>query len=206
MIGEGVLLQVLDHPRVTHVLMVNRRASPMRHPKLSELIVADFTDLSSHRAQLAGYDTCIYCAGISSFGMSEAEYMSITYHTTILFADGIAALNPELRFFYLSGVYADSSETGRIMWARIKGKTENALHRIPMGAVYSFRPGFIKRLRSQKNVRWKYKILGRFYPSLFPKRTLSYAEIVSAIVFIAEAGHDEHTLEIKDLKMLAGMA
>ncbi|WP_157243399.1 NAD-dependent epimerase/dehydratase family protein [Algoriphagus resistens] len=153
MIGEGVLLASLDRPDITAVLMVNRRASPLMHPKLSELIVKDFTDLAAHSDQLTGYDGCFYCAGISSLGMDEDNYNRITFYTTMMFAKDLACLNPDMVFFYLSGVYADSSENGKIMWARIKGKTENALNGLQFKAAFSFRPGFIIPMKAQKNVR-----------------------------------------------------
>lgn len=203
MIGEGVLLASLDHPNITEVLMINRRASPILHPKLSELIVKDFTDLTAHQDQLTGYDGCFYCAGISSFGMGEDKYSHITFYTTIMFAKELACLNPQLVFFYLSGVYADSSENGKIMWARIKGKTENALNELNFKAVYSFRPGFIIPLKAQKNVRLFYKGLKLIYPFVFPNNTLTYDEIVTALIRVLKLGYSENILEIKDLKLVA---
>jgi len=202
MIGEGVLLASLDHPGITEVLMVNRRASPLIHHKLSELIVKDFTDLAAHREQITGYDGCFYCAGISSFGMSEVKYNHITFYTTIMFAKELVFLNPDMVFFYLSGVYADSSENGKIMWARIKGRTENALNELHFKAVYSFRPGFIIPLKAQKNVRFIYKGLGLIYPFVFPKQTLTYNEIISALIRTLILGYNKNILEIKDLKLI----
>lgn len=203
MIGEGILMAALDHPNITGVLMVNRRVSPLKHPKLSELIVKDFTQLTTYSAQLAGYDGCFYCAGISSFGMGEQQYNHITFYTTIMFAKELARVNPDMVFFYLSGVYADSSEKGKIMWARIKGKTENALNNLPFKAVYSFRPGFIMPLKTQKNVRLIYKGLRLIYPIIFPNKTLTYEEILTALIRILIRGYHKSILEIKDLKLVA---
>ncbi len=202
MIGEGIVLASLDHPSITEVLMVNRRASPLQHPKLSELIVKDFTDLAAHRKQLTGYDGCLYCAGISSFGLSENTYNHITYDTTIKFAEELVFLNPDMVFFYLSGVYADSSENGKIMWARVKGRTENALNELHFKAAYSFRPGFIFPLNTQKNVRFIYKVLRFTYPLLFPRKTLTYKEILSALVQTMKIGYCKNILEIEDLKAI----
>lgn len=202
MIGEGVLLASLDNPNITEVLMVNRRTSPLKHPKLSELIVKDFTDLAAHSEQLTGYDGCFYCAGISSFGMAEDKYNHITFYTTIMFAKELAYLNPDMVFFYLSGVYADSSENGKIMWARIKGKTENALNELHFKAVYSFRSGFIIPLKAQKNVRLLYKGLRLIYPIVFPNKTLTYEEIATALIRTMTLGYNENILEIKDLKLI----
>lgn len=206
MIGEGVLLASLDHPDVTGVLMVNRRASPVKHRKLTELIVKDFTDLAAHSDQLTGYDGCFYCAGISSFGMNENKYSHITFYTTMMFAKKLAALNPELVFIYLSGVYADSSEKGKIMWARIKGKTENALNELNIKAAYSFRPGFIIPMKAQKNVRLIYKGLNLIYPFVFPDKTLTYDEIATALIRILTLGYSATILEIEDLKLIAKQA
>lgn len=206
MIGEGILLAALDHPHITGVLMVNRRAAPLRHPKLAELIVIDFTDLTACSAQLTGYDGCFYCAGISSLGMDEQQYSHITFYTTIIFAKELGRFNPDMIFFYLSGVYADSSENGKIMWARIKGKTENALDELPFKAVYSFRPSFIIPLRAQKNVRLIYKGLGLIYPFLFPNQTLTYDEIGTALMQTLTLGYHKNILEIKDLKLIAKQA
>jgi len=206
MIGEGVLLATLDHPQITEVLMVNRRASPVKHPKLSELIVKDFTDLTAHSDQLSGYNGCFYCAGISSFCMDEDQYNHITFHTTIQFAKELSCLNPDLVFFYLSGLYADSSENGKIVWARIKGKTENALNELQFKAVYSFRPGFVVPLKAQKNMRLIYKCLKLIYPYVFPNKTLTYDEIATALIRILTLGYNKNILEIEDLKLIAKQA
>ena len=203
MIGEGLLLTLLDHPNITEVLMVNRRASSLVHPKLSELIVKDFTDLAAHGDHLTGFGGCFYCAGISSVGMDEDKYNQITFYTTFMFAKELARLNPVMVFFYLSGLYADSSENGKIMWARIKGKTENALHKLQFKAVYSYRPGFIIPLKAQKNVRFIYKTLRLIYPFVFPTKTLTYKEIATALIRIAAVGYHKTILEIKDLKLVA---
>jgi uncharacterized protein YbjT (DUF2867 family) len=203
MVGEGILLATLDHPDITQVLMVNRRVSTLMHPKLSELIVQDFTDLSAPANQLTGYDGCFYCAGISSFGMDEDKYSHITLNTTIIFAKELAHFNPDMVFFYLSGVYADSSGSGKIMWARVKGKTERALNELPFKAVYSFRPGFIIPMELQKNVRLIYKVLNLIYPFIFPNKSLTYDEIVTALMRTLTLGYNKNILEIKDLKLIA---
>lgn len=186
--------------------MVNRRASPLKHPKLSELIIEDFTDLTPYSALLTGYEGCFYCAGISSFGMNEDQYSHITYDITIFFAKELAYLNPDMVFFYLSGVYADSSENGKIMWARVKGKTENTLKNLAFKAVHSFRPGFIIPMKAQQNVRLIYKVLSLFYPFVFPNRTLTFAEIGTALMRTLTHGYSKNILEIKDVKSIARQA
>jgi len=200
MIGEGMLLATLDHNDISEILMVNRRSSPIKHSKLSELLVKDFTDLSNYRSQLTGFDACIYCAGISSVGMNEDRYSYITYDTTVLFANELSHLNPNMVFFYLSGVYSDSSENGNIMWARIKGKTENKINSLGFKRVYSFRPGFIVPLKEQKNVRLVYKFLNLIYPFIFPHQTLTYGQIINSLIRLMTEGYSNKILEIRDLK------
>jgi len=153
MVGEGVLLECLDHPAVTTVLIVNRRPSGRQHPKLKECIVPDFFNLSAVTDQLTGYDACLYCAGVSSLGMKEQEYSRITYDTTLYFAGELVRLNPNMVFSYISGTATDSSEKGKIMWARVKGRIENALIRLPFKGVYNFRPALCDRPQARKTSR-----------------------------------------------------
>ena len=135
--------------------------------------------------------------------MKEQKYNFITFYTTIMFAKELARFNSNMVFFYLSGVYADSSENGKIMWARIKGKTENALKELHFKAAYSFRPGFIIPLKAQKNVRLIYKGLNLIYPFVFPNKTLTYDEIGTALMRTLTLGYNKNILEIKDLKLIA---
>jgi nucleoside-diphosphate-sugar epimerase len=122
MVGEGVLLECLEHPAIERVLIVNRKPYNATHPKLRELIVPDFLNLDGFDSQLAGYDACFYCAGVSSSGMSESEYSHITYDITTHFAHKLARLNPQMIFNYVSGTLTDSSEKGRVMWAASRGR------------------------------------------------------------------------------------
>ena len=131
MVGEGVLLTCLSHPEVSEVLSVSRRTSEIKHPKLRECLVADFSQLSSIEAQLKGYDACFYCAGISSVGMSEAAYTQITYNTAVHFATTVQRLNPGMVLTHISGAHTDGTEQSKVMWAVVKGRAENALMRLP---------------------------------------------------------------------------
>src|SRR5271168_2968449 len=149
-VGEGVLFECLEHPAIEQVLLVSRKPYGLAHPKVRECIVPDFLDLDAVTGQLTGYDACFYCAGISSRGMSEANYSRITYDTTMHFAQKLAGLNPQMTFCHVSGSLTDSSEKGRVMWARVKGKTENALMRLPFKKVYNFRPGFMRPTPGQQ--------------------------------------------------------
>src|SRR5262245_11190518 len=127
MVGEGVLLECLDNPIVTDVLIVGRRHYELEHPKLREPLVPDFLHIEEYATPLAGYDACFYCAGISSIGMNETDYAKITYDTTLLFAKTVLSQNPNMVFDFVTGRGTDSSEQGKFMWARVKGKTENDL-------------------------------------------------------------------------------
>jgi uncharacterized protein YbjT (DUF2867 family) len=206
MVGEGILLECLDHPAVTAVLMVNRRPSGRQHPKLKECIVPDFFNLSAFTDQLTGYDACFYCAGVSSVGMKEPEYTRITYDTTLHFAQELVRLNPNMVFNYISGAATDSSEKGRIMWARVKGRTENALTRLPFKGVYNFRPGFMRPTPGQQNIKGIYKVIGGLYPLLrvlLPNQVSTLQEVGLAMINSVLFGYSKQTLEIKDIKLLA---
>jgi len=152
---------------------------------------------------LTGYDACFYCAGISSIGMDEAKYTQITYDTTLYVAKTLAALNPDMVFTYVSGSHTDSSEKGKIMWARIKGKTENDLIRLPFRGVYNFRPGFMKPFKGQKNVKNILKPLIFVIPLLFPKKVLTLKQVGQAMVHAVQKGYPKTVLEIEDIKILA---
>jgi hypothetical protein len=206
MVGEGVLLECLEHPAVEKVLMVNRKPYPAAHPKLKECIVPDFLDLDGVSSQFAGYDACFYCAGVSSSGMKEPEYSHITYDITLHFAQVLAGLNPQMIFDYVSGSLTDSSEKGSLMWARVKGKTENALLRIPFRKVYNFRPGFMKPTPGQKNIKTYYKVMGWLYPAmraLFPNQVSTMREVALAMINSVLKGYPKPILEVRDIKSLA---
>jgi uncharacterized protein YbjT (DUF2867 family) len=206
MVGEGVLLECLEHPAIEQVLMVNRKPYPANHPKLRECIVPDFLDPNAFSSQLTGYDACFYCAGVSSAGMSESDYSRITYDTTIRFAQKLASLNPQMTFIYVSGALTDSSEKGRVMWARVKGKTENALAACGFSKVYNFRPGFMKPTPGQRNIKWYYKIIGGLYPPLrafLPNQVSTMQEVGLAMINSALKGYPKQILEIKDINSLA---
>ena len=152
MVGEGVLHECLLSPDVESVLVINRRPCGVSHSKLKEIIHKDFFDLSPIKDQLKHYNACYFCAGISSVGKKEDEYTRITYDLTMNFAKTLVELYPDMTFTYISGLGTDSTEKGKIMWARVKGKTENDLMKLPFKASYMFRPGFIQPTKSLKNM------------------------------------------------------
>lgn len=204
MVGEGVLLECLDNPAVQQVLMVNRRPSPLRHAKLQELLIPDFMQLEPYTNSLTGYDACFFCAGISSVGMKEDRYHSITYDTTLHFAQTLASLNPGMVFTYVSGAHTDGSEKGRLMWARVKGKTENALIQLPFRGEYNFRPGFMKPYPGQKNVKSIFRLIIPIIPLLFPKASLTMQQVGRAMINAVTKGYPKPILEISDIRKLAG--
>lgn len=201
MVGEGVLLECLENNAVEKVLMVNRKSSPIKHPKLKELIIPNFMNLESFDNELTGYDACFYCAGISSLGMNEEKYTQITYDTTLNFASKLVSLNPDMVFTYVSGGHTDSSEKGRIMWARVKGKTENDLIKLPFKGVYNYRPGFMKPFKEQKNVKSFFKPLIFLFPILLPGKSLTLKQVGQAMINNVNKGFSKNILEIEDIKI-----
>ncbi|KAA5535033.1 NAD-dependent epimerase/dehydratase family protein [Taibaiella lutea] len=205
MVGEGVLIECLENEMVTEILMVNRKTSPVKHPKLKELLIPDFMRPDGYEDDLTGYDACFYCAGISSVGMKEEKYTLITYDTTIAFAAKLASLNPDMVFSFVSGSHTDSTENGRIMWARVKGRTENALMKLPFKKAYNFRPGFMKPFKEQKNIKSFFKPLIAIFPVLFPKRSLTMKQVGQAMINTVRKDYPKQILEIEDIKALAAL-
>ncbi len=205
MVGEGVLLECLDNPDVDLVLVINRRAGGLTHPKLREIIHADFFNLAPIEPQLIGYDACFFCLGTSSVGMSNEEYRHITYELTLNVGRLLAKCNPELTFCYVTGAGTDSSEQGRIAWARVKGATENALMRL-FKRSYMFRPGFMKAMPGQKNLKSFYKWIAWLYPigrAFYPAGFCTLQEVGQAMINAASKGYRQQILEVKDIVQLA---
>ena len=206
MVGEGVLLECLDNSEVERVLSLSRRPSGRQHEKLKELLVPDFRELAALEAQLAGYDACFYCAGISSVGMKEADYSVVTYDTPLALASTLARLNPGMTFVHVSGAHTDGTEQGKVMWARIKGKAENALMRLPFKAVYNFRPSLMKPTPGQKRVKGGYTLVSVLYPLLnlvFPGMPLS--DVARAMINAVRFGFSKQVLEVPDMRELAAL-
>lgn len=202
MVGEGVLHECLLHPKIESVLVINRKPCGVRHEKLIEIIHIDFFNLSSIEDQLIGYNACYFCAGVSSLGKRKEEYNRVTYDLTINFAKVLLKLNPDMTFCYVSGSGTDSSEKGKIMWARVKGKTENDLLKLPFKAAYMFRPGYIQPTKGLKNTYKFYKVLAPFYPLwklIFPKHVTTLREIGLAMINATLYGSNKKILEFRDI-------
>ncbi len=144
MVGEGVLHECIRHPDVENILVITRKSTGYVHPKIKEIVHEDFFNFSRLKAQLKGYNACLFCLGVTSLGKKEPEYYKLTYTLTVNFAKTLAGFNHGMTFCYISGAGTDSTEKGKIMWARVKGKTENELLKLPFKGVYNFRPGFIQ--------------------------------------------------------------
>ena len=204
MVGEGVLLECLENPAVEKVLAVSRKPVNHTHEKLEQIQIADFRTTGDVEDKLAGYDACFFCAGVSSVGMNEADYTAITYDTTMAFATTLARLNPAMVFTYVTGASTDSTEQGKKMWARVKGRTENALVKLPLKGVYNFRPGLMTPKKGQKHLKTGYRIALVFAPllKLFFK-SLTLAQVGRAMIRCVENGAPKHVLEIPDIAALA---
>jgi len=205
MAGEGVLLECLSHPEILEILAVSRKPIGKSHPKLKEYLIPDFLQLPDDDNRLMGYDACSFWAGISSIGMKEPVYSRITYDTTIHFARAILKQNPGMTFIYISGAGTDSSEKGRVMWARVKGKTENALTKMGFKKVYIFRPGFMKLTAGQKNALPMYKYVGWMYPFfkfILPNSTSTLAQVGRAMINSLITGSEKTILEVRDINKM----
>lgn len=206
MVGEGVLIECLAHPDVEKVLVINRRPCGVTHPKLTEIIHSDFLNLTPIEDQFTGYNACFFCLGVSSVGMKEDVYYLRTYTLTMHMAEILARQNHDLTFCYISGAGTDSTEKGRINWARVKGKTENDLMRLPFKKVFAFRPAMIQPTRGQKNVLRMYKVLGFLIPVfklLMPNYISSLKDLGLAMINSALKGYEKPVLEVKDIVVLA---
>lgn len=203
MVGEGVLFECLESNEVDEVLMVNRRHYQMTHPKLAELLVPDFLKLENYSTHLTGYDACFYCAGISSVGKKEDDFTKITYTTTLHFARTLLKLNPSIVFNFVSGNRTDSSEKGKVMWARVKGKTENALMKLFGKNQYNFRPAIMKASKGQVNVKLIYKIMAPLIAPFFPQKTLTLKQVGAAMINSVRSGYPKQVLEVDDIEALA---
>jgi uncharacterized protein YbjT (DUF2867 family) len=206
MVGQGVLRECLLVPDVERVLSIVRSPSGQQHAKLREIVLNDFFDLSPIEPELSGYDACFFTLGVSSAGMPEAQYHHLTYDLTLAVAQALARLNPNMTFVYVSGAGTDRTESGRSAWARVKGKTENALLRLPFKAAYMFRPGFIQPLHGAvsktKSYRIIYAITTPIFPllkMLFPRHVATTQNIGRAMLNVARHGFPKKILEASDI-------
>lgn len=202
MVGEGVLHECLQSDRIKEVLVIGRKPCGVVHPKVQEIIHADFFDFSPIASQLVGYDACFFCLGVSSIGMKEPDFYRMAYTLTMHVAETLAPRNPGMTFCYISGAGTDSTEKGRSMWARVKGKTENDLVKLPFKAVYNFRPGFLKPTPGLKNALSMYKYINWVYPFMrwiYPAGFSTLKELGLAMIEAGVNGYPKTILEVKDI-------
>ncbi len=206
MVGEGVLHECLQHNEIAEVLVVGRKSCGTKHRKLKEIILPDFFNISGIEEQLTGYNACFFCLGVSAIGMSEAEYHKMTYELTMHFASTLVKLNSGMQFCYISGAGTDSSEKGRQMWARVKGKTENDLMKLAFKRVFLFRPGYMQPTKGLKNTLSYYRFISWLYPFLrycFPKYVSTLQELGLSMINAVMHGSTKNVLEVKDIVALA---
>ncbi len=205
-VGEGVLIECLAHPAVEQVLVVGRRSTGRSHLKLQELLVKDFFAMHDVAPHLKGYDACFYCAGISSVGVSESDFTRATYVTALAFAKAVVTISPGAVFTFVSGGGTDSTEKGRVMWARVKGRTENALATLGFKSEYNFRPGVMRVSPGQRNPKWYQRMLVPVFALFLPRYTCTMQEVGVAMINSVLHGYPKRVLEVKDIKALARVA
>jgi uncharacterized protein YbjT (DUF2867 family) len=211
MVGQGVLRECLLDDSVEAVLSITRTPTGQKHEKLRELVHGDFTNFTALEGELWGYDACFFCLGVSSVGMSEEAYQRVTYEIPLAAAQALVRRNPGMTFIYVSGAGTDSSETSRTMWARVKGKAENALAKLPFKAVYQFRPAFIRPMHGivakTRSIRWLYAVTSPLYPVLkavFPKHVTTTERVGRAMIVVAQRGAPQKIVENSDINALGG--
>ena len=207
MVGQGVLRECLLDPSVQLVGTIGRTATGQQNPKLREIVLKDLSNYAPIEEKLTSLDACFFCLGISASGMTEDAYERITYGITMAAAETLCRLNPQMKFFYVSGAGTDSTEQGRSMWARVKGRTENALLRLPFAAAYMFRPGLIQPMHGESPKAAVYQALYTIARPLlsllrraFPNYVLTTEEIGQAMLIVTRRGYPKHILEIRDIR------
>jgi hypothetical protein len=205
MVGEGVMHECLQHPDVESVLVINRKVSGYKHPKLREIVHENFYDLSAIQNELSGYNACYFCLGISSVGISADAYYKITYTLSMYVAETLSKLNPEMTFCYVSGASTDSEEKGK-GWAAVKGKTENDLMNLSFKQFFAFRPGFIKPIKGLTKTHTFYKYINWLFPigrALYPQGFCTLSELALAMIHITSQGYSKKIIEGNDIILLA---
>ncbi len=205
MVGEGVLHECLNDPDVEAVLVLGRKPCGWSDPKLTEILMPDFFDLSGVADRLKGWNACFFCLGVSSIGLDEEKYSRLTFDLARNFAQALARLSPDAAFCYVSGQGTDSTEKGRVMWARVKGRAENELRKL-FPRSYAFRPGYMQPTPGLKHAQKYYAYVGWLYPFLrrfFPKHVSTLRELALAMIRAAKEGLDKPVVEVADIVRLA---
>ena len=213
MVGQGVLIECLQAADVSLVQSVGRTALNQQHPKLRDVVHQDLLDYRAIEPQLEGFDACFFCLGVTSAGKTEADYSHLTYDITLAAATTLARLNPQMTFVYVSGAGTDSTEKGRSMWARVKGRTENALLKLPFKAAYMFRPGIIQPLHGVRSKTASYQLIYTIsrpllplLRALMPSMILTTEVMGQAMLAVARGGAPKPVLEAADINAMAAAA
>jgi uncharacterized protein YbjT (DUF2867 family) len=209
MVGQGVLRECLLDPDVVRVVSIGRSATGQQHPKLREVVHQNLFDFSAIESEMSGFDACFFCLGVTSAGMTEEAYQRVTYDIAVAAAGTLARLNPGMTFVFVSGAGTDSSERGRTMWARVKGKAENAIGRLPFKAAYMFRPAFIQPMHGVKSRTAAYRIfyvlarpLMPLLKFLLPNYVTTTEQLGKAMLAVARRGYTTRILETRDINRL----
>jgi uncharacterized protein YbjT (DUF2867 family) len=205
MIGEGILLECLNDDRISSILSVSRKPTGKNHPKLKEYIVSDFLSLHESDENLKGYDACFFCAGVSSIGINAADYERISYDTTLQFARAVEP-NPNMSFIYVSGSGTDSTEKGKLHWARVKGKTENDLMKLPFKQAFGFRIGIVEIAKGQIHVLPFYKYVSWLIPVLkiiSPNILNTMKQVANAMIVVSSKGYPKNIIHVKDIHQMS---
>ncbi len=205
MIGEGILLECLNDDRISSILSVSRKPTGKNHPKLKEYIVSDFLSLKEGDENLKGYDACFFCAGVSSIGINAADYERISYDTTLQFARAVEP-NPNMSFIYVSGSGTDSTEKGKLHWARVKGKTENDLMKLPFKQAFGFRIGIVEIAKGQTQVLPFYKYISWLIPVLkiiSPNILNTMKQVANAMIVVSSKGYPKNIIHVKDIHQMS---
>jgi uncharacterized protein YbjT (DUF2867 family) len=210
MVGQGVLRECLLEHSVERVLSIVRKPSGQQRAKLTELVHQNFFDFSGVESQLTGYDACFFCIGVTSSGMTEESYSRATYDMTLAAAETLARHNPQMAFLFVSGTGSDSTEKGRVMWARVKGRTENAVLSLPFRAAYVFRPGVIQPLHGIRSRTQSYRIMYSLMRPILPllrwllPQYVTTTELLGrAMIRVAQNGYPKRILETRDINQAA---
>jgi uncharacterized protein YbjT (DUF2867 family) len=207
MVGKGVMYECIDDPVIDIILLVNRSSTGIQHPKVKEVLVKDFFQLESLREHLVGFDACFFCLGVSSVGMNEADYTKVMYELPLHFAKELLALNPQMTFCFVSGAGTDSTEKGKSMWARVKGRAENAILSLGFKDAFMFRPAFIQPLRGIRSRTQWYNALYlitmplHFLLRKMPKYVTDTTTLGKAMITVAKHGYPKSILESEDINI-----
>ncbi|GAC1352469.1 MAG: epimerase [Polyangiales bacterium] len=211
MIGQGVLRECLIDPSVERVLAVGRSATGQKHDKLRELVHKDLTNYAGVAAELSGYDACFFCLGVSSAGMSETDYRRVTYDIAVAAASTLVEKNANMTFIFVSGAGSDETGKSRMMWARVKGETENAILKFPFREKFVFRPAFVRPLHGitsrTRAYRAAYAVVGPIFPllnALFPRSVTTTERVARAMLHVARRGYRKAILENDAINAAAG--